>query len=266
MPELPEVETIRRELAKKIRDKTISGVKINNAKVIKEPGVEAFRRGLKGEKIREIIRRGKVLILQFRPDKFLVIHLRISGWILYGDEAKTARVVFKLSDGKCLNYMNQRLLGELRLMRDYRDLKFIKELGPEPFELTLEEFKALLDGRKTKIKALLLEQKLIAGIGNIYAQEALFLARIDPRRTAASLTPAEIKKLYTEIVSVLKEAIANRGSSVDSYRNTQGESGGMEKRLKVYARKGKPCYVCGRPLQKISLGGRGTCFCAFCQK
>jgi formamidopyrimidine-DNA glycosylase len=266
MPELPEVETIRRELAKKAVNKKIVGVKVNKSKVIKEPALTGFKRGLIGEEISEVKRKAKLLIIKLREDKFLVIHLRITGWLLYGKEDPRARVVFNLSDGAALNYMDSRLLGELRLRKDYQDLKFVKTLGEEALEMSLAEFRRIVKFPKTRIKVLLLDQTLIAGLGNIYAQEALFLAGIDPRRPANSLSEIQIKRLHRKITSVLKEAIQYRGSSVDSYRDLGGNKGGMEKQLKVYGRKGKPCYFCKRPLEKIALGGRGTCFCPRCQK
>jgi len=265
MPELPEVETIKRDLSKKIINKKIEAIKINKPKVIKEPSVNLFKKSLVGEKIKAVKRIAKLLIIKFKEDKFLIIHLRISGWLLYGKEDSRARVVFKLSDRKFLNYMDQRVLGELRLLKNYKDLKFIKTLGPEPFNMSLEDFERLLKGRSIKIKVLLLDQTRIAGIGNIYAQEALFLAKIDPRRKANSLKKPEAKCLYKKIRLVLKEAIKHKGSSVDSYRDLSGDRGGMEKRLKVYSRKGKPCLTCKKPIAKITLSGRGTCFCSHCQ-
>jgi len=266
MPELPEVETIKRDLAKKIINKKIVAIKINKPKVVKEPSLNLFKKRLLGAKIKEVKRRAKLLIFKFKEDKFLIIHLRISGWLLYGKADPGARVVFGLSDQKFLNYMDQRVLGELRLRKNYKDLKFIKTLGPEPANINLEDFKTLLKQRSTKIKVFLLDQTLIAGIGNIYAQEALFLAKIDPRRKAKSLNESEARRLHKKINSVLKEAIKYKGSSVDSYRDLSGDRGGMEKRLKVYSRKGKPCLTCKRPITKIALGGRGTCFCSHCQK
>ena len=266
MPELPEVETIKRELAKKITNKEIVNIKIIKPKLIKEPSVAGFKKGLIGETVKEVSRQAKLLIIKLKEDKFLIIHLRISGWLLYGEEDPRARAVFYLSDGKVLNYMDPRVLGELRLCKDYKDLKFIKKLGPEALDMSLTKFKELLQTRKTKIKVLLLDQTLISGLGNIYAQEALFLAKIDPRRPSDSLSEKETKSLYERIVSVLKEAIKYKGSSVDTYRDLGGDRGGMEKRLKVYGRKDKTCYTCKRPLEKISLGGRGTCFCPHCQQ
>ena len=266
MPELPEVETIKRQLEEKILNKEIVEIKINKKNVIKEPDFFEFKKGLEGEEIEEIIRRAKVLIFRLRKDRFLIIHLRISGWLLYGEEDERARVIFKFSNGKYLNYMDQRLLGELRLRRDFRDLKFIRELGPEPFEIREEDFRKIVKSKKGKIKPLLMDQTIISGIGNIYAQEALFRAKISPLRESPSLSDKEISLLYKSILEVLKEAIKYRGSSVDAYRDIEGKEGKMEERLKVYGREGKPCFVCKTPIKKITLGGRGTCFCPKCQK
>jgi len=266
MPELPEVETIRRELAEKITNKKIVDVKVNKPKLIKEPSIAEFKKGLIGEKVQGVSRQAKLLIIKLKEDKFLIIHLRIAGWLLYGEKDPRARAAFYLSNGKVLNYMDSRVLGELRLRKDYKNLKFIKTLGKEALDIGLTKFRDLLKAKKTKIKVILLDQTLISGLGNIYAQEALFLARIDPRREANSLSDSEAKRLHGKIVSLLREAIKYKGSSVDTYRDLGGGRGGMEKRLKVYGRKGKTCYVCKRPLEKISLGGRGTCFCPYCQR
>ncbi len=265
MPELPEVETIKRELSKKIIGVKITDITINHNKVVKEPSQDLFKKQIQNSSIEDIIRRGKLLIFVL-DKKFLIVHLRISGWLLYGEKDPKARAVFGLSNGKFLNYMDQRVLGELRLRSSFEDLSFLQRLGPEPFELTDKEFSEILKNKKTKIKVLLLDQNRIAGIGNIYAQEALFLAGIDPRRQALSLTEKEAKLLLKKIKDVLTEAIKYHGSSVDAYRDTEGKKGGMENRLKVYGRKGEPCYKCGRPIEKMSLGSRGTCFCKKCQR
>lgn len=266
MPELPEVETIKRGLEERILNKKITEVKIASPKVIKEPSAEEFRKGIIGEKPKEIIRQGKALVVKFRENKFLLIHLRIAGWILYGEEEEKARVVFKFSDKQCLNYMDPRLLGELRLVKDFRGMKFIKELGPDPLKISLKEFQSIIKKRKISIKVLLMNQKILAGIGNIYAQESLFRAKISPLRNSSSLTPEEISALHRELQGILKEAVRYQGSSVDTYRLIDGSSGGMGKRLKVYGRKNKPCFICGSPIKKIDQGGRGTCFCPKCQK
>tara|TARA_B100000315_G_C14574585_1_gene587310 strand:+ start:632 stop:1432 length:801 start_codon:yes stop_codon:yes gene_type:complete len=266
MPELPEVETVRRGLEKSILNKKITEVIIKRKNVVKEPGVGQFKKGLIGKKVKGIIRRAKLIIIKLENNKYLIIHLRIAGWLEYGKQMEKARVVFKLSNEKYLNYMDQRLLGELRLRNSYEDLNFIKTLGPEPFDINSKQFQEIITKRKTNIKTLLLNQKVIAGIGNIYAQEALFLSGIDPQRPAYSLSNKEAGSLLKKIILVLKEGIKYGGSSVDTYRNIEGSKGGMEKRLKVYGRENEPCFSCGKAIAKIALAGRGTCFCAYCQK
>jgi formamidopyrimidine-DNA glycosylase len=266
MPELPEVETIKRDLTKKIVGKKIVEIKMIKPAVIKEPSLKEFSRLLVGETVKEIIRRAKVLIIKLRDDRFLIIHLRISGWLFFGKEHPKARIIFKFSDKNCLNYIDGRLLGQLRLRKSYEDLKFIQELAKEPFDISGQEFFKQLSGKKTKIKPLLLDQTFTAGIGNIYAQEALFISGIDPRRSANSLTQKEAINLHRAIVDVLNQGIKNRGSSVDIYRDTNGDSGGMEKFLKVYGKEGQPCERCKKPILKIALSGRGTCYCPNCQK
>ncbi|MCF7873477.1 MAG: DNA-formamidopyrimidine glycosylase [Candidatus Omnitrophica bacterium] len=266
MPELPEVETIKRELAENVLGEEITAVKINRVEVIKEPSWPQFKKEIIGQEVEKVIRRGKLLILKLKKEKFLVIHLRMTGWLHYGESQERARVIFNFSNGKALNYMDSRLLGHLRLRKNYKDLDFLKKLGPEIFQLTAEQFRQMVEPKKGNIKALIMNQNFIAGVGNIYAQEALFLAKIDPRRRANSLSGSEIKKLYQNLKAVLTEAVKYRGSSVDSYRDLSGEAGGMEKRLKVYGKKNEPCPVCKTFLKKVVVAGRGTCFCPRCQK
>jgi len=266
MPELPEVETIKKDLTRKIKNKKIVAVEVKKKNVIKEPSVARFRKGLIGKTVENIKRKAKVLIIEISGNNFLIIHLRIAGWLLYGEEEKNARVTIKFSDGSVLNYMDQRLLGELRLRRDYHNLDFIRRLGPEPFEIDELEFVKILKKRKANIKSLLLNQNIISGIGNIYAQEALFLAKINPTRKSNSISAAQAKNLHRKLIDVLTEAITHKGSSVDLYRVLDGQKGGMEERLKVYSRQGQECLVCGEKIKKIAISGRGTCFCPRCQR
>jgi formamidopyrimidine-DNA glycosylase len=273
VPELPEVETIRRELEEAVLGKKITDIRINNPKVIKEPAKEGFLRGLKGATIKNIIRKGKLLIFELSSGRSLAIHLRMTGQLVLRQplstnpgNAKAARVSFKLSDGKWLDFNDSRLLGELRLLDDWQALKFVKQLGPEPFELREEQFKAMLAGKKTKIKPLIMDQQFISGVGNLYAAEALFRARINPLRPASSLSEGEKELLFKEIKDTLKEAIKHRGSSVDQYVQLTGRPGNYVKYHRVYDRQGKPCLVCKTPIKRIFLAGRGTYFCPKCQR
>ncbi len=266
MPELPEVETIKNELKEAVLGEKIIGIIINNPKVIKEPGRENFIKGIKDAAIKNILRKGKLLILELSSGKSLCIHLKLTGQLVYPGEPKLSRVSFKLSDGKFLDYRDQRLLGELRLLNNWRSLKFVQELGPEPFDLSVEQFKKMLVGKRTKIKPLLMDQSFISGVGNLYAAEALFRARIHPERPATSFSDKEKEALFKEIKDTLLEAIKFKGSSVDQYRQLSGEPGEYVIHHKVYDREGKPCLVCKTPIRRISLGGRGTYFCPKCQK
>ncbi|MFA5115091.1 MAG: DNA-formamidopyrimidine glycosylase [Candidatus Omnitrophota bacterium] len=266
MPELPEVETIRRDLDKIIVGKKILRVCVRNPRVIREPGVERFKDGLKGAVIRRVLRRGKVLILELSNAKSLVIHLKMTGQLVYPGDAKKSRVSFCLSDGKIMDFNDQRLFAELRLLDDWRSLRFIRNLGPEPFELTPAEFSNKLNSRRTSIKPLLMEQDFISGIGNLYAAEVLFCSGIDPRRPAQGLSNKEKNILFRQIKKVLREAIRYGGSSVDNYVRLSGGRGDYVRHHKVYGRKGKPCFVCKTPIERIVLGSRGTYFCPKCQR
>ncbi|MFH1245247.1 MAG: bifunctional DNA-formamidopyrimidine glycosylase/DNA-(apurinic or apyrimidinic site) lyase [Candidatus Omnitrophota bacterium] len=269
MPELPEVETIRRDLGKDIRGKKITDVEIVNPTVIKEPAPAEFKRKLKDAVFEDFLRRAKVLAIRLSTGDFLVVHLRMTGQLIYSaKKEEKARVIFILSDGKYLNFNDQRLFAELRLVRDWQQLKFVRELGIEPLdkEFSVEKFKEMLQNKKTRIKPLLMEQTFIAGIGNLYAQEALFLAGILPDRPANKLSNGEMEKLHDSIQQVLQEGIQCRGSSVDNYVNGRGEQGAYQLRLKVYDRAGKGCVNCRQKIQKVRIGGRGTCFCPQCQK
>jgi formamidopyrimidine-DNA glycosylase len=266
MPELPEVETIKQELEKAVLGKKIIEVAINNPKVIKEPKKEEFIKGLKGQVIKKILRKGKLLILELSSGRSLAIHLKLTGQLVYPGDRKTSRVSFKLSEGKVLDFNDRRLLGELRLLDDWQNLKFIKELGPEPFDLAERQFKEMLAKKKTKIKPLLMDQTFISGVGNLYAAEALFRARINPLRPASSLYEKEKELLFKEIKDTLQEAIRYKGSSVDQYVQLSGMPGEYVKYHKVYDREGKPCLICKTPIKRITLGGRGTYFCPKCQR
>jgi len=266
MPELPEVETIKLELEQKISGQKISGMIVNNAKVIKEPAEKEFKKGILGASITKILRRAKVLILELSNGKSLVIHLRMTGQLVYPGDGKRSRVSFRLGNGKLLDFNDQRLFGELRLVDSWQDIKFIKELGPEPFGITFKQLKEMLKSKKTKIKPLLMDQTFISGIGNLYASEILFGAKVDPLRQAQSLNDKEIKAVLKEAKAVLASAIDHGGSSVDDYVRLSGKPGGYAAYHKVYARAGKPCPVCKGLIKRIALGGRGTFYCPKCQK
>jgi formamidopyrimidine-DNA glycosylase len=228
--------------------------------------VAKFKKGLEGAVIKNILRKAKVLILELSNGKSLVVHLKMTGQLIYPGTGKTGRVSFRLSDGKALDFNDQRLFAELRLLDDWRRLKFIQGLGPEPSDLTLEQFKQMLALKKAKIKPLLMDQGFISGIGNLYAAESLFRAKIHPGRSAQDLSDKEKELLYREIKEVLREAIRYGGSSVDDYVRLSGRPGDYVAHHKVYGREGKPCVACKAPIKRIDLGGRGTYFCPACQR
>lgn len=265
MPELPEVETIKNDLLKIIPGKKIIEVCVHNPKVIREPAPVAFKKSLEGQTIKNILRRAKLLIFELSNGKFLTIHLKMTGQLVYPGGAKNTRLAIHFTDGSILDFNDQRLFGELRLVDDWKKLKFIQNLGPEPFDLTLADFLDMLSKRKTKIKPLLMDQEFISGIGNLYAAEILFRAKINPQRPAQNLTENEIEILYKEIKNVLTSAIKHGGSSVDDYVRVSGKPGNYARFHQVYGRQGKPCFVCGKPVKRITQGGRGTYFCAKCQ-
>ena len=266
MPELPEVETIKRDLEQVIKGSKIIEVVINNPVVIREPSAQKFKKELTGVTIKNILRRAKVLILELSSGKALTIHLKMTGQLVYPGDGKNSRVTFRLAGGKSIDFNDQRLFADLRVLDDWHTLKFIQTLGPEPFDITLGQFKDMLKPKKTKIKPLLLDQTFISGIGNLYAAEVLFRSGIDPQRSAQSLNDKEKESLFNEIKKVLQEAIHHGGSSVDNYVRLSGKPGGYAAYHKVYGREGKPCLVCKSAIKRISLGGRGTYFCPKCQK
>ena len=270
MPELPEVEIIKRELKRAVCGKRIVAVTVNNPKSIKKPSPVKFRQALKGARINEILRKGKALIFSLSKQRgkqiFLTIHLRMSGQLVYPADGTKARVSFKLSDGKLLDFNDGRLLGELKILGSLDEEPFFRRLGPEPFFLSARDFAEMLSKKKAKIKSLLLNQSFIAGIGNIYAAESLFCAKINPQALACKLTYRQADRLLISIIKVLKEAIRYKGSSIREYVKSDGKPGGYALRLRVYNRKNKPCFSCHTLIKRISLSGRGTYFCPRCQR
>ena len=274
MPELPEVETVKRTLARLITGKTIDRVTVRLPRLLQRPDDPAlFAAMLAGRTFRGVERRGKFLRLLL-DGLVLVSHLRMEGrYGLYrgGEpEEKHTHVVFHLTDGTELRYRDVRQFGTMHLFAPGEEWKAepLRKLGLEPLadEFTPEAFRAAIGGRGAKIKPLLLNQEIVAGLGNIYADEALHAAGIHPERTADSLSAAEIRRLHRAIVETLAAAVEAGGSSIKSYVNGQGEMGMFQHQLKAYGRTGEPCERCGTPIVKTVVGGRGTHFCPACQK
>ncbi|MED4855828.1 DNA-formamidopyrimidine glycosylase [Bacillus atrophaeus] len=274
MPELPEVETVRRTLTGLVRGKTIKSVEIRWPNIIKRPAEpEEFARNLIGETIQSIGRRGKFLL--FYLDHFVMVsHLRMEG--KYGlhqaedPDDKHVHVVFTMTDGTQLRYRDVRKFGTMHLFHPGEEMRELplSQLGPEPDdkEFTDAYLKERLMKTNRAVKTALLDQKAVVGLGNIYVDEALFRAGIHPETKANQLSAKKIKKLHEEIKNTLQEAIDAGGSTVRSYINSQGEIGMFQLRHFVYGKKDKPCKTCGTMISKIVVGGRGTHFCAKCQK
>ena len=273
MPELPEVETVRRTLEPLIRGTTIKDVDIRYAGIVKEPeDTEAFRHLLIGQAFQQIDRLGKFLL--FRLDGYtLVSHLRMEGkyGIHEANEPKDAHthIVFSLSNGKELRYRDVRKFGTMHLKPNGTELTTapLNKLGFEPFEegFSPEYLYGKLQKTTRKIKPVLLDQTIVTGLGNIYVDEALFWSNIHPERIANTLTFQECERLHEMIIKVLDDAIKVGGSSIRSYLNSLGEIGMFQLQIAVYGKEGEACKVCGTEIEKIKVGGRGTHFCPVCQ-
>ncbi|MGG5254814.1 DNA-formamidopyrimidine glycosylase [Neobacillus sp. SM06] len=274
MPELPEVETVRKTLENLVLHKQIEGVSVFWPKIIKNPlEIKQFTDALKGETILEIGRRGKFLLIY--TNRFaLVSHLRMEGryGVYHKDEPydKHTHVLFQFTDNSELRYRDVRKFGTMHLYKKGEEFQNppLSGLGPEPFAeaFTKEYLGKVLKKTSRKIKPALLDQKLLVGLGNIYVDEALFRAGIHPERIASTLTKKEVTALHHEIVATLMEAVKMGGSTIRSYVNSQGEMGMFQLELYAYGRKGEPCKKCGTSMEKIVVGGRGTHFCPNCQK
>ncbi|MET3697303.1 DNA-(apurinic or apyrimidinic site) lyase [Bacillus oleivorans] len=273
MPELPEVETVRRTLEQLVIGKTIQAVDVRWAKIIKEPDdVQLFIMNIIGQTIHSIGRRGKFLI--FYLDHYAIVsHLRMEGrYGLYPNEEPTDKhthVIFRFTDGSELRYRDVRKFGTMHLFNVGEEFSGLplSQLGPEPFseEFSSSYLKNVVKKADRPIKALLLDQTRVVGLGNIYVDEALFRAGIHPERKAKDLKDKEIKKLYHEIKKTLQEAIDQGGTTIRSYVNSQGQIGMFQQQLYVYGRTGENCLSCGQPIERLVVSGRGTHICPNCQ-
>lgn len=266
MPELPEVETIKNCLQPLIGLKVASIIEICPA-VVKRRDFPSDV--IIGRPTMEISRRGKYLILSFSDQHFLVIHLGMSGrlyWTIPGEKlAKHTHFIIGLEGNRELRYEDARRFGGIRFIHDLAS--FFYSMGPEPLgaDFGLEQLRALLSSRRAAVKTLLLDQRLIAGIGNIYADEVLFAAGIHPARPAGELSEEEIERLYISIRDVLAKGISHRGTTFRDYRDGLNQPGGFQDFLMVYSRTGQPCPVCGHPVEKMVIGGRSSHYCPKCQ-
>lgn len=295
MPELPEVETIRLELGRAVKDKIIKNVEVKLPKQVfvngKKGDSKRFTLLLRGKKIKNIGRRAKILKIGLDNNYNLYIHLKMTGQLIYRNSQgevgsrgghpwplpdvkvpnKWTHIIFKFSDESYLYFNDLRQFGYMKLVGDrIADREVFDELfGPEPLDkkFTLKVFKKILfSWPKRKIKQLLMDQSIIAGIGNIYADEVLFYSGVLPTRMSSQLKENEVKKIYRGIKFILKKAIKARGTSVNTYRDAAGRKGGFEKYLKVYSRESKACKACGTAIRRIKVGERSSHFCPQCQK
>jgi len=272
MPELPEVETIVRDLSKKATGLTITGLRTRDGRVIRQKSISQFSRRLKDRSIESISRRGKAIIIQLGEGHgFLVVQLMMTGQLIYsasGTFGRDTKVIFKLSNGACLHYNDYRTFGRLQVVRELKEIPYFGRLGPEPLEndFTAAWLRKELPKRRTLIKPLLLNYTFVAGIGNIYASEILFASRIDPRRPAASLGRAEITALHRNIRGILKKAIHFRGTSMNTYRDAAGEKGRFLARIHVYGRENEQCRSCRARVVREFQAGRSTFYCPHCQR
>jgi len=268
MPELPEVETIVRDLSGSLQGKIFSQVIVHDAFLLRQSQKDFIRR-LEGQSIGKITRRGKAVIVHLASEKFLVIQLMMTGQLIVnGPKDRHTRLTFIFSDGSRLLYNDQRRFGRLLVAAKLDEITHFNILGPEPFSERFDPAYMHDAFRKTTrpVKNILLDHTFVAGIGNIYACEILFRSGIRPQRQARRINLAGTRAIHRTILEVLSEAITHRGSSVRNYRDGEGQKGRFNERLMVYARQGLPCPRCQKPIQRLIQAGRSTFYCKHCQK
>lgn len=280
MPELPEVETIRRDVEKEFLNKRIKKVEVTGSRSIRRhPGPEGakeFSARLEGRRLIATRRRGKYLLMQLDSGDVLVAHMGMSGQLLRASAKdplpKHTHVVITFSGAPQMRFVDPRTFGELFVTSaDHleQELPELAHLGFDPIEdqLAWTRFAEMLAARKTKLKPLLMDQRFVAGIGNIYADEILFAAGLSPERSSDRLTPQEVRRLYRAMVETLQEAVKHRGSSLpdEQYRDVFGELGDYQGQHNVYGREGQPCPRCRTPIVRVKFNGRSGFFCRRCQ-
>src|SRR3954452_1487092 len=275
MPELPEVETVARDLRRRLLPDgdrpgpRITGARVSWTRTLRDEDPAGFVEGVKGRQIQAVGRRGKQLVIDLDGGAFLTIHLKMTGQLFVVPAARPVdpyeRLALSLDDGRELRFRDIPKFGRVGLYGADDDP--FDDVGPEPLDdrFTLREFRRRIRGRRARLKPLLVDQGFLAGVGNIYADEALWRSKLHPLRSAASLRPHDERALYRNIREILAEAVEWRGSSIDDYTAPDGD-GGMQERLDVYQRTGLPCPRCGRPIRRIVIGIRSPHFCSFCQR
>jgi formamidopyrimidine-DNA glycosylase len=266
MPELPEVETIVRELKPLAGNKTIDNISVPWARTVGGKP-EQFAESLTGNKLADITRRGKYICIHLENSLCLTIHLRMTGKLLFEPDEKDRkyiRVVFRFTDGSALYFVDVRKFGRMKIWEHSETL--LPHLGPEPLdEKTVFRVLSNQTSRRA-IKTLLLDQSVLAGVGNIYADEALFMAKIHPLTPANKVPKKHLKKLSKYLPEILKTAIENNGTTISDYRKTDRSEGGNQLVLKVYGREGEPCITCGTPIARIRINNRSAHFCPSCPR
>jgi formamidopyrimidine-DNA glycosylase len=271
MPELPEVETIRRQLAPHLEGRTIVEVEILDPRWTRPTPPEWVEVELRGARVERLSRRGKYLIWSLDRDRHLLMHLRMTGALLFDPDPEPlhTRVRFVLDGGDRLVYVDPRRFGTGHLLPGAaaRDAYLAARLGVEPLtpDFTLEHLRRITRGRRAPIKAFVLDQRQIAGVGNIYADEALFQAGIHPLRATGTLTRAQLQRLREAIEAALSAGIEAKGATIDDFRHVDGARGSFQDRFLVHLRAGEACPRCGGPIRKIVVAGRGTYVCEHCQ-
>ncbi len=273
MPELPEVETVKRDLTQSVLGNRIESLRVLDSRVIRDISPRQFAKRLTGRTIQDISRRGKAIICRLDNAQHLIVQLMMTGQLvslqsLPAALPKETKIIFQLSNQTHLLYNDQRLFGRLTVIEDLAGFKHFTKLGPEPFDESFNPrfIKDSFHNRAVAVKKVLLDHTFVAGIGNIYASEILFRSGIDPRRQAGKIKAVEIQRMHRQTIEVLEEAIFHRGSSMRNYRDGLGQKGQFNTLIRVYAREGEPCLNCKKPVIKIVQGGRSTFFCKKCQK
>jgi formamidopyrimidine-DNA glycosylase len=293
MPELPEVETIRRDLEERLPGKKIKEVEIHKERMVKGISPQQLAKELAGKEVKHLRREGKIVIIELKEEKYLLIHLKMTGQLIYEDKKETVagghsreeetleeavggelpnkytHVIFEFQDGGCLYFNDLRQFGYIKLIEAKELEKIREDQGVDPLaeEFDAEYLADVLKKRSTEIKKVLMDQKVIAGIGNIYADEILFDAGVRPDRSASNVSDQEIEEIVDSAKKILKKAIEYRGTTFSNYTDGKGNKGNFSSKLRVYGREeGEECYKCGGTIRAIKINNRGTKYCEECQK
>jgi formamidopyrimidine-DNA glycosylase len=277
MPELPEVETVARGLQRQIAGRRILSITMGKTDFIDNP--EEIEKELPGRAIRSVVRYGKFLLLRLTQkedageaerESALLVHLGMTGMLrpqpASEPHAKHTHVVALLDDGRELRYIDPRRFGRMAYLAGESLQEELRRFGADPLEAGLEEFTARIRGKRTRIKALLLDQRVLRGVGNIYADESLWKARIHPKRLGVRLRKGQVKELYRALQGILERAIVMRGSSIADFLDAEGQPGEYQRHHRAYGREGKPCFRCKTRIKRVIVAGRSSYFCPLCQK